>query len=96
MAEIEITLPENYTLNEKTLTDHLCQTCLNKISGSLKYWKYVDETKEPIPLCLVDFDTLEIYSLQDCYQGYFVRDYYIELEYKENHVETKIFYLPER
>lgn len=27
--------------------------------------KWKRENKEPIPLCLVDFETLEIYSLQD-------------------------------
>lgn len=30
MAEINITLPENYKLNKRNLTDHLCQSCLDK------------------------------------------------------------------
>lgn len=29
MAEIDITLPENYKLNKRNLTDHLCQSCLD-------------------------------------------------------------------
>ena len=48
MAEIDITLPENYKLNKRNLTDHLCQSCLDKVAASLEYWKYEDEKKEPI------------------------------------------------
>ena len=46
--------------------------------------------KEPIPLCLVDFKTLDIYSLQDYYRSIFIRDYYVEMEFEDNSVETKV------
>lgn len=95
MAEIDITLPENYKLNKRNLTDHLCQGCLDKVAASLEHWKYENEKKEPIPLCLVDFKTLDIYSLQDYYRSIFIRDYYVEMEFEDNSVETKAFYLPE-
>lgn len=96
MAEIDITLPKNYKLNKKNLTDHLCQGCLDKVTASLEYRKYENEKKEPIPLCLVDFKTLDIYSLQDDYRSIFIRDYYVEMNFEDNSVETKAFYLPER
>lgn len=96
MAEIDITLPENYKLNKRNLTDHLCQSCLDKVAASLEYWKYEDEKKEPIPLCLVDFKTLDIYSLQDYYRSVFIRDYYVEMGFEEISVEVKTFYLPKR
>lgn len=54
------------------------------------------EKKEPIPLCLVDFKTLDIYSLQDHYRSIFIRDYYVEMDFKDTSVETKAFYMPER
>ncbi len=47
---------------------------LDKVAASLEYWKYENEKKEPIPLCLVDFKTLDIYSLQDYYRSIFIRD----------------------
>ena len=96
MAEIDITLPENYKLNKRNQTDHLCQSCLDKVAVSLEYWKYENEKKEPIPLCLVDFKTLDIYSLQDHYRSIFIRDYYVEMDFKDTSVETKAFYMPER
>ena len=54
------------------------------------------ENKEAIPLCIVDFKTLEIYSLQDYWRAYFVRDYYVEMDFDDNIVRTEVFYLPER
>lgn len=67
-----------------------------KVAASLEYWKYEDEKKEPIPLCLVDFKTLDIYSLQDYYRSVFIRDYYVEMGFEEISVEVKTFYLPKR
>lgn len=96
MAAIKVTLPEDYKLNADILTQNLCQVCLDKVTASLKYWKKENEKKEAIPLCLVDFDTLEIYSLQGTYPAYFVRDYWIEMELDGNDMEVEAFYLPER
>ena len=95
MAWIDITLPEKYKLDTKFLEKHLCSECLKKIAGSLKYWKNETEDKEAIPLALVDFDTLEIYSLQEYYHSYFIRDYYVEIDFKQNKVAVEVFYLPE-
>ena len=47
-------------------------------------------------MCIVDFKTLEIYSLQDYWRAYFVRDYYVEMDFDDNIVRTEVFYLPER
>lgn len=95
MAWIDVTLPEKYKLDTKFLEKHLCSECLKKIAGSLEYWKNETEDKEAIPLALVDFDTLEIYSLQEYYHSYFIRDYYVEIDFKQNKVAVEVFYLPE-
>lgn len=44
---------------------------------------------------LIDFKTLEVYSLQDYYRSYFIRDYYVEMNFNQNEVEIEVFYLPE-
>ena len=74
MASIDVTLPENYEIDTNMLENHLCQNCLSKVAASLEYRKTDGENKEAIPLCIVDFKTLEIYSLQDYWRAYFVRD----------------------
>ena len=96
MASIDVTLPINYEVDTNMLEKHLCQNCLNKVAASLEYRKSNSERKEAIPLCIVDFKTLEIYSLQDYWRSYFVRDYYVEMDFDDNMVRTEVFYLPER
>ena len=91
-----MTLPINYEVDTNMLEKHLCQNCLNKVAASLEYRKSNSERKEAIPLCIVDFKTLEIYSLQDYWRSYFVRDYYVEMDFDDNIVRTEVFYLPER
>lgn len=96
MAEIDVTLPEDYGLDTGLLQKNLCQECLDKVAESLEYWKWEDEEREAVPLCLVDFETLEIYPMQNKYVGYFIRDYWIEMDFDENKVEVGAYYLPER
>ena len=96
MASIDVTLPINYEVDTNMLEKHLCQNCLNKVAASLECRKSNSERKEAIPLCIVDFKTLEIYSLQDYWRSYFVRDYYVEMDFDDNMVRTEVFYLPER
>lgn len=89
-------LPGTYKLDMNFLAEHLCQKCLDKITESLRYSKWEYEEKKVIPLCIVDFQTLEIYSLQDYHAGCMVRDYWINMEYEENEIRVEAFYVPER
>lgn len=43
---------------------------------------------------VVDFQTLELYAIQEHNAGYFIRDYYVEIESEEDGVEVKAFYCP--
>lgn len=83
MASIDVSLPEDYRPDTKMLQEHLCQICLDKITVSLETSKWKYEKKQAIPLCLVDFKTLEIYSLQDWHVGCSIRDYWVDLKYDE-------------
>lgn len=96
MADIEVTLSEKYALDTKFLQKNLCQECLDKIVASLEYSKWENEGKSARPLCLVDFDTMEIYSVQDDCRAYFVRDYWVEIDGEGNEVEVRAYYLPKR
>lgn len=96
MASVDIRLPESYRLDISVIQNHLCQTCLDKVTKSLEISKWKLERKECYPLCIVDFETLEIYALQDWHTGMSIRDYWVEMEYEENEIEVKVFYLPDR
>lgn len=96
MASIDVSMSENYRPDIKMLQRHLCQACLGKVTDSLEISKWKSEKKQAIPLCLVDFKTLEIYSLQDWHVGCSIRDYWVDMEYSGEKVEVKVFYLPIR
>ncbi|WP_251388595.1 hypothetical protein [Mediterraneibacter agrestimuris] len=70
--------------------------CLDKVIDSLEISKWKYEKKQAIPLCLVDFETLEIYSLQDWHMGCSIRDYWVDMRYDEEKVEVRVYYLPIR
>lgn len=94
MASIEVDLSENYQVNYKELKGNLCQTCLDKVLSALEYAKWKVEDKEPIPLCMVDFETLDIYSIQDTSCKYSVRDYWIVISHKGDTVIVEAYELP--
>lgn len=96
MASVDVMLPEGYVLDTKLIQEHLCQICLDKVTASLETSKWKVEKKTSIPLCLVDFQTLEIYSLQDWHIGTSIRDYWVEMEHGENEVGVKAFELREK
>ncbi len=75
--------------------DHLCQTCLDKVLGVMEVYAPENEPARPRDLCLVDFQTLELYSLQGDYSAYTVRDYYVQIDdSREGEVRISAFYTP--
>ena len=92
MAEIDVTLPDEYILDTNFFEKHLCSNCLKKVADSLQYYKSANE--DAIPLCIVDFETLDIYPLQSQWKSYFVRDYYVEIN-SGNSIDIRTFFLPE-
>lgn len=95
MASIEVTLPDDYAPKMETLEEYLCQPCLDKVLESLEFRKWKHEKKEALPLCLIDFETLEIYSLQDWHQGYRIRDYWVEIELDDDEIQVDVYHIPE-
>lgn len=94
MAKISLTLPEHCQTDEEYIRQNLCQPCLDKVTASLRFWKGEYEEKEAVPLCLLDFQTFEIHPVQDWYRGYFIRDYWVELDFEEADLSIKTYYLP--
>ena len=85
---------KNYDENGNEIESAASTSFLSGNTGEISYSS--DERKEAISLCIVDFKTLDIYSLQDYWRSYFVRDYYVEMDFDDNIVRTEVFYLPER
>ena len=49
----------------------------------------------PVGLCMIDFQTMKLYSLQEQYASYYIRDYYVKIESGEEKIVTAV-YAPER
>lgn len=97
MADLQISFPEGYKLNEKFLESNLCPSCLSKVVETLEHSFFKNEKLEAIPLCVIDFETLELYSMQKHHKAYFIRDYWVELDFdEENEMNLSAYYLPER
>lgn len=96
IASIEIDFSENCQVDYEMLEKNLCQSCLGKIMSALEYRKWKVEDKNPVPLCLVDFETLDIYSLQDTLHKYSVRDYWIVSSCEKNRLLVDAYDLPYR
>lgn len=95
-ASIEVDLSEDCEVDYKMLKENLCQPCLNKVLSALEYNKWKVEDKNPVPLCLVDFETLDIYSLQDTLHRYSVRDYWVVSSCEKSRVLVDAYDLPYR
>lgn len=94
MSKVNVSFGEDSFFDVRTVQDHLCQTCLDKLVESMEV--YCGETEKPKPrdLVLVDFQTLELHPLQEHNGGYFVRDYYVEIDTKKDRVAVQAFYCP--
>lgn len=95
ISEVTIYDGEKDTFDVKKVKDHLCQDCLDKVLEVMAVYAPEQEAAQPRDLCLVDFQTLELYSLQGDYSAYYVRDYYVQVDdSREGEVKVKAVYAP--
>ena len=74
----------------------LCQDCLDKLLAVMETYGPEGEEPKPRDLCLVDFQTLELYSLQEQYISYYIRDYYVRMDQTDGGIKIEAVYVPER
>ena len=80
ISEVTVEYGENSVFDVKKVESHLCQTCLDKLLEVME--RYGEEGKDSgaKDVCLVDFQTLELYSLQEHYISHYIRDYYVQID----------------
>lgn len=71
-----------------------CQGCLDKLAEVTETYGPEGEPAAPKDLLLVDFQTLELYSLQEYHTMYYIRDYYVRIEYQKDGLEVLAVYAP--
>ena len=92
ISEVRIEYGEENYFDVDKVCGYLCQTCLDKLDDVID----VDGDSEcPVGLCMIDFQTMKLYSLQEQYASYYIRDYYVKIESGEEKIVTAV-YAPER
>ena len=90
LAEINVTFEEGYKPDIESLRKRLCQTCLDKVLEALEFERLKNQKKEAMPLCLVDFRTLEIYSVQKPMQKLYLDNWYVSTQGEDNKFKIEI------
>ncbi len=80
ISEVTVEYGANSIFDVKKVQNHLCQTCLDKLLEVMDCYGYEGEESGARDICLVDFQTLELYSLQEHYISHYIRDYYVQVD----------------
>lgn len=91
ISEVRIEYGEENYFDVDKVQEYLCQTCLDKLIDVIDVY---GDSECPVGLCMIDFQTQELYSLQEQYVTYFIRDYYVKIESGEEKIVTAV-YAPE-
>lgn len=96
ISTVEVSYGEDSILDVEKAKNVLCQDCLDKLLAVMETYGPEGEEPKPKDLCLVDFQTLELYSLQEQYVSYYIRDYYVRLDQTYDGMKVEAVYAPVR
>ena len=74
----------------------LCQSCLEKLSEAMEVKCEEGKEPEPVDLVLIDFETMELYCVQEQYTKRSIRDYTLWMAHTEDTLEINAVYTPVR
>lgn len=88
ISEVRIKYDEENYFDVDKVRGYLCQTCLDKLIDVIDV---CGDSECPVALCMIDFQTQELYSLQEQYVTYYIRDYYVKIESDEEKIVTAVY-----
>lgn len=95
ISEVDVSYGKNSYLDTEAVREKLCQGCLDKLWEVMEVRVPEGEDANPRDLCLVDFNTLELYSLQGIYSGFSAGDYWVEVDTSdEDRLQVRAIYAP--
>ncbi len=94
--EAEVHYVEGNTANFERIKKFLCQKCLNKVTEMYEEEMNWSNGEGRFPeVCLVDFATNELYTLGEHYTGYWIRDFWVHLDHRDDRSNVMVIYAPE-
>lgn len=89
VTNVQVTFRQS-KLDVENLKNNLCTKCLKQVKEVFTVSGQVTELEEPVDICLIDFKTGKLYSLQKWYLSYYVNDYYVLLQHSDDSVKIVI------
>lgn len=96
ILEAEVNYGEESTPDFKKISEFLCQNCLSKVAEMYEEEMNWSDGEGRFPeVCLVDFATNELYTLGEHRLGYWIRDFWVHIDHKEEQSDIMVIYAPE-
>ena len=87
---------EKSTPDFEVMKKYLCQDCLDKVLSMYQDEMEWSDSKGRFPeVCIVDFQTNELYTLGKSHTGYWIRDYWIHIDHGDDSSSIMAIYAPE-
>lgn len=94
--EASVTYDDGSGLDFDKAKQFLCQKCLDKVCEMYKEeMEWSDENGRLPEVFIVDFATNELYAIGNHRVGFWIRDFWIRVDHKENEEEIMAIYAPE-
>ena len=94
--EAKVNYGEKSTLDFEVITKNLCQDCLDKVFSMYQGEMEWSDSKGRFPeVCIVDFQTNELYTLGKSHTGYWIRDYWMHIDHNDGSSSIMAIYAPE-
>ena len=94
--EASVTYDDGSGLDFDKAKQFLCQKCLDKVSEMYKEEMEWSDGNGRLPeVFIVDFATNELYAIGNHRVGFWIRDFWIRVDHKENEEEIMAIYAPE-
>lgn len=94
--EASVTYDDGGGLDFDKAKQFLCQKCLDKVCEMYKEeMEWSDENGRLPEVFIVDFATNELYAIGNHRVGFWIRDFWIRVDHKENEEEIMAIYAPE-
>lgn len=86
VTEIRVTFDQS-NLDTENLKNNFCKKCIDQVTEVFTVSGEITELQEPVDICLIDFKTGELYSLQKMYLSYYLNNYYVLLQHSEEGIK---------
>lgn len=94
--EASVTYDDGSGLDFDKAKQFLCQKCLDKVCVMYKEEMEWSDGNGRLPgVFIVDFATNELYAIGNHRVGFWIRDFWIRVDHKENEEEIMAIYAPE-